>query len=95
MNEAFTRVDFIALPTLNTLPPHLPLFGGTIAFEVRTLNTQNTQAVNFAGVPALAVPIPLRKHSDEVTSLQLIGPNYSEAELLNAGRLVEEAMKNR
>lgn len=95
MNEALQNVDFIALPTLQTLPPHLPPFGGTIAFEVRTLNAQNTQAVNLAGVPALAIPIPLRKHSDLVTSLQLIGPNRSEAALLNAGRLVEEAMKNR
>ena len=95
ISEAFKSVDFIALPTMQTLPPHLPPFGGTLAFELRTLNAQNTQAVNFAGVPALAVPIPLRKHSDLVTSLQLIGPNQSEAGLLNAGRLVEKAMKNR
>jgi hypothetical protein len=27
-----------------------------------------------------------------VTSLQLVGPKLSEAELLNAGRLVEEAV---
>jgi Asp-tRNA(Asn)/Glu-tRNA(Gln) amidotransferase A subunit family amidase len=95
ISEAFKSVDFIALPTMQTLPPHLLPFGGTLDFELRTLNAQNTQAVNFAGVPALAVPIPLRKHFDSVTSLQLIGPNQSEAELLNAGRLLEEAMKNR
>jgi Asp-tRNA(Asn)/Glu-tRNA(Gln) amidotransferase A subunit family amidase len=95
INEILKDVDFIALPTLQTLPPHLPPFGGTIAFEVRSLNAQNTQAVNFAGVPALAVPIPLRKHSDLVTSLELIGPDRSEPALLNAGRLVEEAIKNR
>ena len=29
-----------------------------------------------------------------VTSLQLIGPRLSEAQLLNAGRLVEAAVKN-
>ena len=95
MSEMLNTVDFIALPTLQTLPPHLPPFGGTIAFEVRSLNAQNTQAVNFAGVPALAVPIPLRKHSDLVTSLQLIGPKQSEPALLNAGRLVEQAVKTR
>ena len=29
-----------------------------------------------------------------MTSLQLIGPRLSEAQLLNAGRLVEAAVKN-
>jgi Asp-tRNA(Asn)/Glu-tRNA(Gln) amidotransferase A subunit family amidase len=58
------------------------------------LNLQNTQAVNFAGVAALAVPIPLARHSIP-TSLQLVGPGRSEAALLNAGRLVEEAVQRR
>jgi len=49
--------------------------------------------VNFAGNPALAVPIPLRHSGFPVTSLQLIGPRLSEAGLLNAGRLVEDAVK--
>ena len=54
------------------------------------LNLQNTVAVNFAGNPALAIPVPLKLESVPVTSLQLIGPPKSEAELLNAGRLIEE-----
>jgi len=94
MERAFEKVDFIALPTLKALPPPMPFFGGTLTFEVRMLNTQNTQAVNFAGVPALAVPVPIGKEPIP-TSLQLIGPSRSEAALLNAGRLVEEAVKTR
>jgi Asp-tRNA(Asn)/Glu-tRNA(Gln) amidotransferase A subunit family amidase len=35
------------------------LFGGTVTFEARMLNLQNTQAVNLAGVPALAMPVPI------------------------------------
>jgi amidase len=50
--------------------------------------------VNFAGNPALAVPVPLRQESFPVTSLQLVGPKLSEAELLNAGRLVEAAVSS-
>jgi amidase len=50
--------------------------------------------VNFAGNPALALPIPLQDGEVAVTSLQLIGPRLSEAQLLNAGRLVEAAVKN-
>jgi Asp-tRNA(Asn)/Glu-tRNA(Gln) amidotransferase A subunit family amidase len=57
--------------------------------EARTLALQNTSAVNFAENPALAVPIPIRHANVPVTSLQLIGPRLSEAELLNAGRLIE------
>jgi len=54
------------------------------------LKLQNTVAVNYAGNPALAVPIPVRGAGVPVTSLQLIGPPNSEAQLLTAGRFVEE-----
>ena len=94
MRKAFRKVDFIALPTLKALPPHVPLFGGTVAFEARMLGLQNTQAVNLAGDPALAMPIPIA-HEKIPASLQLIGPRRSEAALLNAGRLVEEAVQRR
>lgn len=91
MKRALRNVDFIALPTMQTLPPRVPVFGGTPAFEARVLGIQNTQAVNFAGVPAVAVPVPVDDRVVPVTSLQLIGPPRSEAALLNAARLVEEA----
>ena len=93
LRRVFNKVDFVALPTLKNLPPHLPLFGGTVAFEARVLALQNTQAVNFGGVPALAIPIPIAHRSIPVTSLQLVGPQFSEPALLNAGRLVEAAVK--
>jgi len=94
IHRAFQNVDFIALPTLKAVPPHVPPFGGTVAFELRMLNSQNTQAVNFAGVPALAMPIPMARGTIPA-SLQLVGPPRSEAALLNAGRLVEEAVQRR
>jgi Asp-tRNA(Asn)/Glu-tRNA(Gln) amidotransferase A subunit family amidase len=95
LQRVFNNVDFIALPTLKNVPLHLPLFGGTVAFEARVLALQNTQAVNFGGVPALAIPIPIAHQSVPVTSLQLVGRRFAEADLLNAGRLVETAVKNR
>ena len=87
-------MDFIALPTLQSTPPRVPWFGGNALFELAEVNNQNTQAVNFAGNPALAVPIPLAAKKEEahpvtVTSLQIVGPRLSEAALLNVGRLVE------
>jgi amidase len=93
LDRIFQQVDFIALPTLKNVPLHMPLFGGTIAFELRALALQNTQAVNFAGVPALAMPIPIAHAPVRFTSLQLIGRHMAEAQLLNAGRLVEAAVK--
>jgi amidase len=93
LKEVFKKVDFIALPTLQATPPPIPPILKVGLLEARVLKLQNTVAVNFAGNPALAVPIPLHHAGFPVTSLQLIGPRLTEAELLNAGRLVEAAMK--
>ena len=78
----FRDVDFIAMPTLQKLPPSVPLFGGTVAFEGLVFGLQNTAAVNFAGVPALAIPGASATGRLPVTSLQLVGPRRSEAALL-------------
>jgi amidase len=87
LDEILKKVDFIALPTLQKLPPTLSIVA---LFERQMLDLQNTVAVNFAGNPALAMPIPLNDKIFPATSLQLVGPRLSEAALLNAGRLVEE-----
>jgi amidase len=89
LQQIFKKVDFIALPTLQSLPPTIPSIGKIALLEARVLVMQNTAAVNYAGNPALAIPIPVNDKSIPVTSLQLVGPNMSEASLLNAGRLIE------
>ncbi len=91
LRRAFRQVDFIALPTLKTPPARMPRLIGGSFFELDLVGRQNTQAVNFAGNPALAAPVPMTgdKPSVPVTSIQLVGPRLSEAELLNAGRLLE------
>ena len=88
--QTFKKVDFIALPTLQKLPPTIPT---SVLFEAQMLNLQNTVPVNFAGNPALALPIPLNARVFPATSLQLVGPRLSEAKLLNAGRLVEASSR--
>ena len=93
LREVFERVDLIAVPTLQTPPPNIPPNLKIGLMEGEVLKLQNTVAVNFAGNPALAIPIPLRNAKVSVTSLQLIGPRLAEADLLNAGRLVENAVK--
>jgi Asp-tRNA(Asn)/Glu-tRNA(Gln) amidotransferase A subunit family amidase len=95
LNRVFEKVDFIALPTLQRTPPGLPLFNLRLGvLDAVVLQMQNTVAVNFAGNPALAVPVPIgHRAAVPLTSLQLVGPRLSEAQLLNAGRIVEEAVK--
>ena len=93
LRQVFKKVDFIALPTLQTLPPTIPLIGRIAFLEARVLGLQNTVAVNFAGNPALAIPIPVNDKHVPFTSLQLVGPRLSEAELLNAGRLIEASVQ--
>jgi Asp-tRNA(Asn)/Glu-tRNA(Gln) amidotransferase A subunit family amidase len=95
LRRVFRKVDFIALPTIQKLPPRIPLFGGTVAFEARVLALQNTAAANLGGVPAVAVPVPVKDRVVPVTSLQLVGPRRSEATLLNAARLVEATHPSR
>jgi Asp-tRNA(Asn)/Glu-tRNA(Gln) amidotransferase A subunit family amidase len=90
LRQVFKKVDFIALPTLQGAPLRIPLLGKVALLETAVLKWQNTVPVNYAGNPALAVPIPVRHESVPVTSLQLVGPRFSEAQLLNAGRLIEE-----
>jgi amidase len=93
LSKVFETVDLIALPTLQKTPPGIPLLNLRIGIlEAEMLQLQNTVAVNFAGNPALAVPVPLHGARVPVTSLQLIGPRLAEADLLNAGRLVESAV---
>ncbi|MBN8417771.1 MAG: amidase [Verrucomicrobia bacterium] len=91
LRDVFKQVDFIAVPTLQSLPPKFPFWGSSIVFELRVFDMQNTVAVNYAGNPALAIPVSLPSHKKvvPVTSLQLIGRPRSEAALLNAGRLIE------
>ena len=65
LDQIFRRVDFIALPTLQKLPPRIPMLALS---EMQVLHLQNTVAVNFAGNPALAIPIPLNDNIVPVTS---------------------------
>ena len=91
--KVLSQVDFVALPTINGLPPKVPPFLGSPLFESRILALQNTVAVNFAGNPAIAMPIPVRDKVVPLTSLELVGRRLDEAGLLNAGRLIEASRR--
>lgn len=79
----FARFDLLVTPTLAILPP--PLDRADELLEARY-----TMPVNFAGVPALALPVPAG--GGLPASLQLVGPWGGEERLLAAGAAVEAAV---
>jgi amidase len=95
--EVFGRVAAVALPVLDDLPPRLD---GDLH---TSLTVRWTAPVNLAGLPALALPVPLlpnglrdmdRKTRPRLpTSLQLVGPAGSEAGLLGLGARIEAAIR--
>ena len=91
LQAAFKKVDFIALPTLQGAPLTIPPGPDLGLLEAKMLKFQNTAAINYAGNPALAMPVPLHGSGFAVTSIQLVGPNRSEGGLLNAGHFIEIA----
>lgn len=93
LTALFARFDLLAVPTLSILPPPL-----TRADEL--LEARQTLPVNFAGVPALALPVPVRGADRGgrppglalPASLQLVSEWDSEERLLAAGAAAEAAI---
>jgi Asp-tRNA(Asn)/Glu-tRNA(Gln) amidotransferase A subunit family amidase len=90
LRQTFRYVDFIVLPTMRRTPPKIPYSGSSPIFETAVFDQQNTVAMNLSGNPALAVPIPLESEEPiPATSMQVVGPLKSEAQLLNVARLMQ------
>jgi amidase len=84
LDDLWTRVDLLAVPTLLGFPPTLE--DAPTMSRIRGL----TSPVNVAGVPSLALPIPAR--GPLPASVQLIGPANSEDRLLAAGSVLEQTV---
>jgi amidase len=89
LDELWRQVDIIAAPTLLGFPPLVE--EAHVLWKLRAL----TSPVNSAGVPSLALPVPVRgRHAGPVpANVQLIGPRGSEEELLAAGLVLERAVR--
>lgn len=90
--DLFSHYAAAVIPVLDDLAPRLD---GDLR---RELTVRWTAPVNLAGLPSLALPIPLvaadRRGADTPVpaSLQLIGPPGSEESLLALGRQLEDAV---
>lgn len=79
--EAFSRAPVLVWPTISYLPPPL---------DAEPPNSSRTNlVVNFAGHPALALPVPTA--TGRPTSLQLVAPDAGEATLCATGLVLEGA----
>ncbi len=90
--DIFSRVDILALPTA---PGAAFPLGSRLNDPVRMYGTDSlTVAANLAGLPALTLPTNL-DHEGLPLSLQLMGPEDSEKDLLEIGLVLEKAFKFR
>jgi Asp-tRNA(Asn)/Glu-tRNA(Gln) amidotransferase A subunit family amidase len=89
LDRLWRQVDLLAAPTLLGFPPLLE--EAHLLWKLRAL----TSPVNTAGVPSLALPVPVRgrRAGPVPANVQLIGPRDSEEELLAAGAVVEQAVR--
>jgi len=79
---ALGQADLLAWPTLAAFPPPLE-------DPLRIEDIARCMEVNFAGLPALAQPVPTPARIP--ASLQLVGPAGSEETLVATGAIVEAA----
>jgi Asp-tRNA(Asn)/Glu-tRNA(Gln) amidotransferase A subunit family amidase len=84
----YEEFDLLVTPTLSIFPPSLQ-----DALLLQDGRSRCTLPANFAGVPALALPIPSSR--DLPASIQLMGPMYGEESLLRAGLELEDALKSK
>ncbi|HEY3877532.1 MAG TPA: amidase [Trebonia sp.] len=89
LDALWREVDMLAAPTLLGFPPLLD--EAHVLWKLRAL----TSPVNAAGVPSLALPLPVRDRmaGPVPANVQLIGPRDSEERLLAAGLVVEQAVR--
>lgn len=85
LGRLFDRAQLLALPTAGMFPP-------LIADDAPTVYNRLTSPINFAGLPALALPVASRAALP--ASLQLVGPANAEDLLLATGLFLEGALRS-
>jgi aspartyl-tRNA(Asn)/glutamyl-tRNA(Gln) amidotransferase subunit A len=85
-DEAFGKVDLLLTPTTPT--PAFPIggvFGNSVLMQYAD---QLTVPGNHAGIPGISIPAGFDENGLPI-GIQLLGPDFSEAEILRAGRAYE------
>lgn len=84
LEEAFTNVDILLVPTLRRLPPQ---FGESNSPKnVRQMNGNNVP-FNLADVPAVSVPVA--SHEGVPVSVQVVAPKFEDVRAIQMAHLIE------
>ncbi|KAH9595368.1 Glu-AdT subunit A, variant 2 [Schistosoma haematobium] len=87
--KVFESVDFILTPVSPSLPISIDEFSKLDNRTRTTLDDVCTVAVNLSGLPAISFPVGLSSTRGLPISLQLIGPYFSECQLLSLAAKLE------
>lgn len=91
-DKAFTKVDFLLTPTtLSSAPLYEDFVQGTNRDQC-AVQDFCTQPANMGGIPAISLPIRLSELKLPI-SLQLMGPNFSEQNLLTVAKWIESQVE--
>lgn len=90
-NKAFSTVDILLTPTTLSDAPLLEDFVKNNNRDQCAIQDFCTQPANMAGIPAISIPIKL-SNKQLPLSLQLMGPNLSEAILFKVAKWIENAV---
>jgi Asp-tRNA(Asn)/Glu-tRNA(Gln) amidotransferase A subunit family amidase len=90
LDELFSQVEVLALPTLPVFAPRLEDLSAESLFPTCIELTAHVAPFNAAGVPATAQPVPTPGHRTPA-SLQLVGPAAGEELLVTTAAVVEAA----
>ncbi len=88
-DQAFEDVDVLVTPTTPT--PPFQLGEKTDDPLEMYLNDIYTVTANLAGIPGLTVPIGAHPENDMPVGLQLLGPHFDEAVLLQVGDAIMDS----
>lgn len=89
--SAFASVDLLLTPTTLSDAPFLKDFTESHNRDQCAVQDFCTQPANMAGIPAISIPIKLSSNHLPL-SLQLMGPNFSEATLFKVAKFIENSV---
>jgi aspartyl-tRNA(Asn)/glutamyl-tRNA(Gln) amidotransferase subunit A len=88
ISRVLQLVDFIAMPTCLATAPKLDEVLGKEAGDIRNQLVRNTEPFNVSGFPSLTIPINDDNSSELPTGIEISGPAFEDAHLLDAGERI-------
>jgi aspartyl-tRNA(Asn)/glutamyl-tRNA(Gln) amidotransferase subunit A len=93
IDDSFEHADFIAFPTMHTMPEKNSIFAGPHPDTPRPgYGIEDSVLMNVYGIPAISIPCGFSKDGLPI-GLEIAGPHFSEGRLLALAQSFERATK--